>query len=276
VHPHAAHATAATPRTLLCSRRSHQSSPDQPARGHARRPPPQPQPPLHCIAPSRSHGHPHEPTATHTTPPLRRTIASHHCVAAIASHQCVVPVRRTAVQRGTPRSSASQKAANNYTHTAWPPPARHCIIPPLRHGVTAFYCIDQSFPCSGRTPLRCSGRRPTTPSWQSAGTEPSRTRTHARTYVPLHLHARAARRPPTRPPPAASSQWEDAAELFEKAANNFKLAKCWNEAAEMYDQYAQCQLKLESQHEAATACVGGGAQQGFREGTLRRQKSATG
>lgn len=52
-------------------------------------------------------------------------------------------------------------------------------------------------------------------------------------------------------------QYEDAADLLEKAANNYKLGKCWTEAAESYQQLAQCQLKLESKHEAATAYVEG-------------------
>lgn len=49
---------------------------------------------------------------------------------------------------------------------------------------------------------------------------------------------------------------EDAAELFEKAANQYKLAKCWKESAEMYEKLAECQLKNDSgQHEAAGSYV---------------------
>lgn len=48
---------------------------------------------------------------------------------------------------------------------------------------------------------------------------------------------------------------EDAAELYEKAANNFKLGKCWNDAMDCYEKLAELQIKLESKHEAATAYV---------------------
>lgn len=51
------------------------------------------------------------------------------------------------------------------------------------------------------------------------------------------------------------NKYEDAAELFEKAANNFKLAKCWNDAADMYTKLAECHLKSDSKHEAAGAFV---------------------
>ena len=47
----------------------------------------------------------------------------------------------------------------------------------------------------------------------------------------------------------------DAADLFEKAANNFKLAKCWADAVYCYEQLAECQLKGDSKHDAATAFV---------------------
>lgn len=48
---------------------------------------------------------------------------------------------------------------------------------------------------------------------------------------------------------------EEAAELYEKAANNFKLSKCWNDACDCYEKLAECNLKLDSKHEAATALV---------------------
>lgn len=48
---------------------------------------------------------------------------------------------------------------------------------------------------------------------------------------------------------------EDAAELYEKAANNFKLGKCWNDAVDSYEKLAELQIKLDSKHEAATAYV---------------------
>ncbi|KAE8700044.1 Alpha-soluble NSF attachment protein [Hibiscus syriacus] len=49
------------------------------------------------------------------------------------------------------------------------------------------------------------------------------------------------------------SKYEDAADLFEKAANFFKLAKSWDRAGSIYVKLANCHLKLESQHEAAQA-----------------------
>jgi alpha-soluble NSF attachment protein len=51
------------------------------------------------------------------------------------------------------------------------------------------------------------------------------------------------------------NKWEDASELFEKAANNYKLAKCWNDASAMYVQLAECHIKCDSKHEAASALV---------------------
>ncbi|KAG4180358.1 hypothetical protein ERO13_A10G160800v2 [Gossypium hirsutum] len=51
------------------------------------------------------------------------------------------------------------------------------------------------------------------------------------------------------------SKHEDAAELFDKAANCFKLAKSWDKAGSTYVKLANCNLKLESKHEAAQAYV---------------------
>ncbi|KAM0946710.1 putative NSF attachment protein [Dioscorea sansibarensis] len=51
------------------------------------------------------------------------------------------------------------------------------------------------------------------------------------------------------------SKFEDAADLFDKAANCFKLAKNWERAASSYKKLANCHLKLESKHEAASAYV---------------------
>eukprot|EP00798_Chlamydomonas_sp_ICE-L_P023303 gene23303-30540_t len=51
------------------------------------------------------------------------------------------------------------------------------------------------------------------------------------------------------------NKYEEAAELYEKAGNNYKLAKCWNDAVEVYEALAECQLKCDSKHEAATAYV---------------------
>ncbi|KAJ0982411.1 hypothetical protein J5N97_010666 [Dioscorea zingiberensis] len=51
------------------------------------------------------------------------------------------------------------------------------------------------------------------------------------------------------------SKHDDAADLFDKAANCFKLAKNWERAASAYKKLANCHLKLESKHEAASAYV---------------------
>ncbi|KAJ9694098.1 hypothetical protein PVL29_009876 [Vitis rotundifolia] len=49
------------------------------------------------------------------------------------------------------------------------------------------------------------------------------------------------------------SKYEDAAELYEKAANSFKLAKSWDKAGSINIKLANCHLKLDSKHEAANA-----------------------
>ncbi|KAL5720877.1 hypothetical protein ACHQM5_013506 [Ranunculus cassubicifolius] len=51
------------------------------------------------------------------------------------------------------------------------------------------------------------------------------------------------------------SKYEDAAELYEKAANSYKLGKSWEKAAAMYLKLAGCHIKLESKHETASAYV---------------------
>ncbi|CAK8566420.1 unnamed protein product [Lathyrus sativus] len=51
------------------------------------------------------------------------------------------------------------------------------------------------------------------------------------------------------------SKFEDAADLFDKAANSFKLAKSWDKAGSTYVKLANCHLKLESKHEASQAYV---------------------
>ncbi|KAI3844464.1 hypothetical protein MKX03_022596 [Papaver bracteatum] len=52
-----------------------------------------------------------------------------------------------------------------------------------------------------------------------------------------------------------SSKYEDAAELYEKYANSFKIAKAWDRAAAVYIKLADCHLKLDSRHDAASAYV---------------------
>ncbi|XP_051138470.1 alpha-soluble NSF attachment protein-like [Andrographis paniculata] len=49
------------------------------------------------------------------------------------------------------------------------------------------------------------------------------------------------------------SKYEDASDLFDKAANAYKLAKSWDQAGAAYVKLANCHLKLDSKHEAANA-----------------------
>ena len=51
------------------------------------------------------------------------------------------------------------------------------------------------------------------------------------------------------------NKYEEAAELLEKACNNYKLAKAWGKAAEGFELLADCHLKSDSKHDAASACV---------------------
>lgn len=50
-----------------------------------------------------------------------------------------------------------------------------------------------------------------------------------------------------------NNKYEDAAEMFTKAANLFKVSKNWDEAGAAFEQTARCHLKCSSAHEAATA-----------------------
>ncbi|KAK9075414.1 hypothetical protein SSX86_003737 [Deinandra increscens subsp. villosa] len=49
------------------------------------------------------------------------------------------------------------------------------------------------------------------------------------------------------------SKHEDAADLYEKAANFYKIGKSWDQAGAVYVKLAECYLKLDSKHEAANA-----------------------
>ncbi|KAE9465141.1 hypothetical protein C3L33_02951, partial [Rhododendron williamsianum] len=51
----------------------------------------------------------------------------------------------------------------------------------------------------------------------------------------------------------SGSKFEDAADLFDKAANCFKLAKSWDQAGSTYVKRANCHIKADSKHEAANA-----------------------
>mmetsp|Transcript_4081 Transcript_4081/g.7156 ORF Transcript_4081/g.7156 Transcript_4081/m.7156 type:complete len:289 (+) Transcript_4081:79-945(+) len=50
-----------------------------------------------------------------------------------------------------------------------------------------------------------------------------------------------------------NSKYEDAADLYAKGANLFKVAKNWQQAGNAFVHQAECFLKLKNQHEAATA-----------------------
>ncbi|PSC74185.1 Alpha-soluble NSF attachment 2 [Micractinium conductrix] len=51
------------------------------------------------------------------------------------------------------------------------------------------------------------------------------------------------------------NKYEEAAEMYEKAANQFKLAKAFKEAGETFMKLADVHTKLESRHDAASAWV---------------------
>ncbi|KAF4393925.1 hypothetical protein G4B88_025894 [Cannabis sativa] len=53
----------------------------------------------------------------------------------------------------------------------------------------------------------------------------------------------------------ASSKYEDAAELYAKSANHFKLAKSWDRAGSVFIKLSDCYLKVDSKHEAANAFI---------------------
>eukprot|EP00889_Picochlorum_renovo_P005384 jgi/Picre1/32414/NNA_007760.t1 len=72
-----------------------------------------------------------------------------------------------------------------------------------------------------------------------------------------------------------SNKYEDAAELFERGANQFKLGKMWKEAGETYMKLADVSMKLESKHDAASALVE--AAKAFQkcEGEKEKRKTIT-
>ncbi|ELT94827.1 hypothetical protein CAPTEDRAFT_226902 [Capitella teleta] len=57
---------------------------------------------------------------------------------------------------------------------------------------------------------------------------------------------------------SGSSKLEDAADLYGRAANAFKMAKKWAAAGNAFSQAAQIQLRLQSKHEAATCYMDAG------------------
>ena len=50
-----------------------------------------------------------------------------------------------------------------------------------------------------------------------------------------------------------TAKFEDASELFKKAANQYKVAQCWLEAAGAFNRAAECFIQLEQNHDAASA-----------------------
>lgn len=54
---------------------------------------------------------------------------------------------------------------------------------------------------------------------------------------------------------SSSSKFEDAAELFEKAANNFKMAKNYNGASQAFKSKADCDIRMGNHYHAATGLV---------------------
>ncbi|KAH9290395.1 hypothetical protein KI387_034512, partial [Taxus chinensis] len=51
------------------------------------------------------------------------------------------------------------------------------------------------------------------------------------------------------------SKYDDAADLYEKAGNVYKIGKSWDKAGSAYVKLAGCHLKLQSKHEGASAYV---------------------
>ena len=52
-----------------------------------------------------------------------------------------------------------------------------------------------------------------------------------------------------------TAKFEDAAELFKKAANQYKVAQFWPEASNAFSRAAECYIQLEQNHDAATAYI---------------------
>lgn len=51
----------------------------------------------------------------------------------------------------------------------------------------------------------------------------------------------------------SGSKYEDAEELYTKAANQLKVAKAWDEAGATFEKAATCHLKMQSPHDAASS-----------------------
>ena len=52
-----------------------------------------------------------------------------------------------------------------------------------------------------------------------------------------------------------TGKFEDAAELFKKAANQYKVAQYWPEAGAAFGRAAECYIQLELNHDAASAYI---------------------
>jgi alpha-soluble NSF attachment protein len=55
----------------------------------------------------------------------------------------------------------------------------------------------------------------------------------------------------------SSTKFEDAADLYTKAANIFKMCKKWDDASKAFARAAECHIKLQSKHEAANDFING-------------------
>jgi len=49
-----------------------------------------------------------------------------------------------------------------------------------------------------------------------------------------------------------NSKWEEAGDMYTKAANLYKMSKAWDQAGAAYQKASECHLKLQSKHEAAS------------------------
>jgi len=73
---------------------------------------------------------------------------------------------------------------------------------------------------------------------------------------------------------SSTARFEEAGELFEKAGNQYKLAKNWDLAGTAFRRAAECKLKLKSKYEAAT--LYGAAATASRKTNVKEMSEAMG
>ncbi|XP_033115975.1 alpha-soluble NSF attachment protein-like isoform X1 [Anneissia japonica] len=56
----------------------------------------------------------------------------------------------------------------------------------------------------------------------------------------------------------STTKLEEASEIYQRAANSFKMAKAWSAAGNAFYETAKIHLRLQNKHDAATACVDAG------------------